>query len=359
MKKEEAINVAQASLPVYTVRKGCMFGLVVLAFTATVTTGAERDVLNTWKQTVSTNDFKKTLTDMKALQEEWPAVHSIKHVINKDTEKALLQTDYRNVAKTFWQGLEHYEKELREMSPEAFCTGADALLDVRERFLKHPSYINCFIVDTINRVIYVNLGERLIKAGNLPTCYDRAVERLAEFRCDWTLLYALVNGEYGTKQFSMAEIKELALEYKFEAIAKMIGQEHFFFIPQDAHNLYGMRILETRSSAALPNRLFVSDHIIGAYLPALLSYRKKATHFALEDTLDKIYAVLGDDAWLPPTMWEAKPHAVKAVNDFLGEVRSRKWQQKLHFSDPPEFTKERIERWEQEEAEREAQREAK
>jgi hypothetical protein len=185
-----------------------LLGLVTsVALTAV---GDERATLNTWKQAVSTNDFKKTLTDIRALQDDWPAVHSIKHVINKDTEKALLQTDYRSVAKTFWQGLESYEKQLREMSPEAFCEGAEALLEVRKWFLKHPSYVNCFVADTINRVIYVNLGERLAKVGDVPVCYDRIVERLAESRYDWSLLFELASGEYGINPISREEITELS-----------------------------------------------------------------------------------------------------------------------------------------------------
>ena len=318
---------------------------------------AERTTLDTWKNVVSTNDFQKTLTDVRKLQEEWPAIHSKKHIINKNEAKALLQTDYRSVARTFLQGLESYEKVLREMSPEAFCEGADALLGARTQFMKHPSYINYFLVDSINRVIYINLGERLAKVGDVPVCYDKIVERLAEFRCDWSRLFELANEEYGIKQISKDEVKEMSLEDKAKAVGEMIGQPRFFFIPQDIHNLYNLRILETRSSAAWLNRLFVSDHIIGAYLPALLSYRRKATYFTPMDSLDKILAVLGEEAWLPPTLWEPQAHAVKATSDCLSEVRSEKWRQKLYFSDPPFFTKEFIERQEEKEAERETQRE--
>ena len=111
------------------------FGFVGLFASATVAVavGAEQDTLNHWKQAVATNDFKKTLVSIKSFQEDWPEVHSLKHKENKDAEKALVQTGYREVARTFLRGLENYEKELREMSPEAFCEGTDALLDARQR----------------------------------------------------------------------------------------------------------------------------------------------------------------------------------------------------------------------------------
>jgi len=244
------------------------------------------------------------------------------------------------------------------MPPEAFCEGADALLEARKQFLKHPSYVNCFLVDTINRVIYINLGERLAKAGDVPVCYDRITEHLAESRYDWSLLFELANGEYGANQISRTEIEKLSPQGKAEAIGKMIGQEFFFFLPQDAHNLYNLRILEKRSSSAWLARLISSDHAIGA-LSALLSYRRKTTHFTPMDTVEQIRAVLGDDTPLVSTwLFDDSPRAADVIDNFLREIQSEKWRMMLGFSDPPFFTKEFIERAEEEEAEREAQREA-
>ena len=225
--------------------------------------------------------------------------------------------------------------------------------------MKHPSYVNYFLADSINCVIYVNLGERLIKDEPLPACYDRIVKRLAEFRCDWSLFYELVNGEHGANQVSMDEIKALPVEHKFDAIGKMVGQEQAFHIlPQDMHNLFGLRILEKRSLTALLTRLTMTDHIIGAYLPAILSCRRKTAHFTPMDSFAQIRAVFGDEAYLPATLLTARPNAASEVYDFLNVVRSENWRQKLGFSDPPTFTKEILAGWEKEEAEREAQREA-
>ena len=337
------------------------FGLVGLLVSTPfiAVNGAERDTLDNWRKAVSTNDFKKTLTNIRTLQEEWPAIHSVKHAINKDGEKALLQKDYRDIARTFLQGLENYEKELRETSPEAFCEGAEALLKVREQFLTHPSYVNYFLVDNINRVIFVNLGERLAKIGDVPVCYDRIVERLAEFRCDWSLFYELANEEYGINQISRAEIEKLSLEEKVDAIGKMVGQEQtFFIIPQDMHNLFGFRILEKRSSAAWLARLAVSDHAIGGFLPALLSYRRKAVHFTPTDPDTKILSVLGEVTRMPPTLMDGNPYVANMTKAALRRICSEKWRQQLGFSDLTSFTKEFIERQEEQEAEREAQREA-
>ena len=343
-----------------TMRRTKVVGFVgVLASTAIIVVGVEKNGLDDWRNAVSTNDFRKTLTSIKSLQEDWPAVHSIKHKVNKDSEKALIQTGYRNIAKIFLRGLEYYEKTLREMPPEVFCEGANTLLDVRSRFMKHPSYVNYFLVDSINCIIYVNLGERLIKAEGVPTCYDKIVERLAEFRCGWSLFYELANGEYDAKQMSRAEIDALSIEDKVNAIGNMVGQKQTFFIfPQDMHNLFGLRILEKRSLTALMTRLAMTDHIIGAYLPSVLSYRRKAPHFTLTDSWGQIRSVFGDEPHLPATLWDAQPRAASATRDFLEYVRSENWRQRLGFSDPPNFTKEFIEGQEREEAEREAKREA-
>ncbi|MCL1921528.1 MAG: hypothetical protein FWG50_10730 [Kiritimatiellaeota bacterium] len=334
---------------------GC---LGITAFT--IVTGAGDDGLDNWRNAISTNDFKKTLVSVKSLQEDWPAVHSVKHKENKDEAKALVQTGYRNMARTFWQGLESYEKVLQEMSPEAFCEAADALLDVRNRFLKHPSYVNYFLIDSINRVIYINLGERLAMVGDVPTCYDRLVERLAEFRCDLSTIGNLVSVEYGSDRFSMATIEEMPFEKKLDAIGVAIGQDmSFLFLPQDIHNMYGLRILEKCSLTALSRRLALSDHCIGASLPALLSFRRKTMVFTATDSFPQIRAVLGDEVWLPPTLLPGRHRAVIEASDFLTAIRSEHWREKLCFSESPAFfAKGLVEQLEREEAEREAKREA-
>jgi len=257
--------------------------------------------------------------------------------------------------------LENYEKTLGEMSPETFCGNADALLDIRDRFLKNPSYINYFLVDSINRVIYVNLGERLAKVGDVPVCYDKIVGRLAEFRCDWSRMFEFTSREYDSDKMPVPEFKNLSFENKIDVIGKMVGQEQtFFFLPQDFYNVFGLRILEKRSLTALLSRLAVSDHTIGASLPALLSYRRRVTHFDPTDITSQLRDIFKDHPRLHPTLlYYDPPPVASVVKKIVEHIRSENWRQQLGFSDPPEFTKERIKRWEQEEAEREAQREAK
>jgi len=189
-------------------------------------------------------------------------------------------------------------------------------------------------------------------------CYDKIVERLAEFRCDWSQFYELASRESGINEFSMAEIEEMPLHDKIKAIEKMVGQENFFF-PQDVHNMYGLRILEKRSLTTLLTRLIWSDHVVVVSLPALLSYRRKAVIFAPTDSREQIRAVLRDEPRLPPTLIQGDPPLVDVEADhLLRSVQSEYWRMMLCFSDPSRFTKEFIERQEKEEAEREAKREA-
>jgi len=316
--------------------------------------GADAAALDNWRQAVSTNDFKRALAAAKAVPEEWPAVRSVKHAGAGDAESDLPQDGFRDVARVFLLGLEQYEKTFRGMAPEAFCEASDELLDVRGRFLKHPGYANYFLADAINRVIYVNLGERLVLPGDVPACYDRIVERLAGFRFDLPQMVALVNEEYGTNLVSMAEIKKLPLACQLQTVGKAFGQENFFFLPQDMHNTYRLRILEKQSLSALLNRLVISDHIIGASLPALLDYRKKASTFTPFDIYPQVGAVLGKEMRSPPTLWSDFSLAASNVSDLLREIQSEKWRQRLCLSDPPVFTEEFIETLERQEMEREA-----
>ena len=339
-----------------------VFGLVGMvvgtAFTAVI--GAESDRLDNWKSIVSTNDFRKTLTDVKSFQEDWPAVNSIKHKENKNAEKALVQTGYRDVARTFLQGLEEYEKTLQAMSPEAFCEAADALLDTRERFLKHPSYVNYFLSDCINRVLFVNLGDRLARAEDVPLSYDKIAERLAEFRCDLSTIGNLISMEYGADRFSMAEIENKEFEDKLTVIGIALDHDMgFLFFPHDIHNVYGLRILEKCSLTALSHRLAVSDHFIGVRLPALLLFRRKTTHFTETNPFLQIRTVLGDEIRMPPTLRDRKPRAAIEASDFLHMLRSENGrEQMLCFPKVPRFFT-NIGELDREEAKLEAEREAK
>jgi len=341
-----------------------IFGLAgMVAGTAlTVAVGAERDVLNNWRNVVSTNDFKKTLADVRAVQEDWPVVHSVKHRENKIGERAALQADYRGVARVFLQGLEAYEKTLCEMSPEAFCEGADMLLDVRSRFMKNPSYINYFLVDCINRVLFVNLGERLTRIEDVPISYDKIAERLAEFRCNLSTIGNLISIEYGADRFSMAAIEDMEFLEKLDAIGMAMGQDMSFLTsPRDWYNVYGLRILEKCSLTALSHRLVASDLFIGTRLPALLLFRRKTMQFTAMDSFPQIRAVLGDETYMPLTLQRHKPLAAIAAYDFLHMLRSENGRvQMLCFPEMPRFfTRESIEQFEKEEAKLEAQREAK
>ena len=334
--------------------------LVASATALTAVVGAERDVLDNWKSVVSTNDFKKTLASVRAVQEDWPAVHSIKHKESKNAETSLIQTGYRDVARTFLQGLEAYEKTLQAMSPGAFCEAADALLNAREKFLKHPSYVNYFLVDCINRVLFVNLGDRLARAEDVPLSYDKIAGRLAEFRCDLSTIGNLISMEYGTDRFSMAEIENKGFEDKLAAIGIALDHDMgFLFVPSDVHNVYGLRILEKCSLSALSHRLAVSDHFVGVSLPALLLFRRKTAHFTETDSFPEIRAVLGDEARMSPTLRTHHPLATIEAFGFLDMLRSENGrEQMLCFPKVPRFFT-NIGELDREEAKLEAEREAK
>ena len=313
--------------------------------------------LDNWRKTVSTNGLPETLAAVATLPEDWPAVRSVRHAGKKGRNTDSQQTEFRDLAKTFWAGLERYEKALQKLPPESFCRGAEALLKARERFLKHPSYANYFIVDSINRAVYINLAERLAKAEELPVCYDPLVERLAEFRFDLPQIIPVINDEYGANLITVAAFENMHISERFQTVGEMIGQENFLFIPENMHNMFGLRILEKRSFPVLLHRLVLSDHFIGASLPALLSYRRKAPHFTPDDTYQQINAVFGRDApAMPPTLCDGRPRPASEAITLLDELRSERWRNRLSFSDPPTFTPEKIEILEKKEAEREAMR---
>jgi hypothetical protein len=109
---------------------------------------------------------------------------------------------------------------------------------------------------------------------------------------------------------------------------------------------------------ALLSRLFITDYAIGASLPAVLSYRRKAADFSPTDSWEKIAAILGEDDLLPPALFDDELSATDSVYSFLSDIQDE-WRRRLFFSDSPDPTEEIIEKLEKEKAEREAQREAK
>ena len=309
--------------------------------------------LDNWRKAISTNDFLETLAAVATLPDDWPAVRSVRHAGEKSRNADPQQAELRSLAKTFWLGLERYEKTLRDLPPEPFCREAEALLKVRGRFLKHPSYINFFLADAISRVVYVNLAERLAKAGDVPACYDPLVGRLAESRFDLPQIIPVINDEFGTNLISMSDIKRKPLVEQLQTIGKTIGQENFFFYIEDIHNTFGARILGKRSFSALLNRLVMSDGIIGAGLPALLSYRRRSPRSTPDDTYQQIKAVLGEAPAMPPTLLNGNPLPSIEANTLLNVIRSGKWRKELCFSCSHTLSPRRIEELEQQEAERE------
>ncbi|HOG51265.1 MAG TPA: hypothetical protein PKY10_11815, partial [Lentisphaeria bacterium] len=121
-----------------------------------------------WSEVLAANDFKGVLSVFQiGPKVEWPPVHSAKYADEKDKTLVTQGVEFRKFGELLAHDLEDYERQLQGIPSEQFCERCESLLAMRQQFLCHPSYFNLILADSVNRVLYVNLAERLAFAvGN-------------------------------------------------------------------------------------------------------------------------------------------------------------------------------------------------
>jgi len=291
-----------------------------------------------WSEVLATKDFKGVLSVFQVGPKvEWPPVHSVKYADEKDKNLVTQGAEFRKLGELLAHGLEDYERQLQDIPSEQFCERCESLLAMRQQFLRHPSYFNLILVDSINRVLYVNLAERLALADEIAPCLLPLLGRLGSFRPDLQQLLSMTNAEFNKSMLGESAYRSASSIEQLKMLWSTLEPDTPFMMPADTLGLPTFQLMKKRDIPALLSRLVMSDLYIHTLLPALVQYRQKAEAYSPTATYQQIKAVVGREARAPESLGVVPfgvSRAASAVNYLLQDIQSGKNRKQLLFSLP-------------------------
>jgi hypothetical protein len=310
--------------------------LLLLSGVPAVLADTAQSRLEYWQKALPTNDFSAVLSLFKATPaKEWRAVHSVKYASQLKETTAEQQEEYRKLGTALLRQLEQYELNLKDLPPEQFCEQAEALFPMRKHLLKNPSYINLILADTINRVIYVNLAERLARLGEVPSCYQPLLGQLDEYRTDLLQLLPIINAELNTNLVDEVAYQTATNEDRLRMFEKPFENEYLLILPKNGHHAFNYRLVLKQNLQVLLSRLVLSDYSIHTCLPSLARYRKEAKDYTIPYDFPKLEAVLGIETKAPASIGGTRlgVYAATSTAGFLKIIQSGKMRFMLYFTD--------------------------
>ena len=314
-----------------------IFSVFVLALSA-YAGEFEQQLAEYWSEVLATKDFKEVLSVFQVGPKvEWPPVHSVKYADEKDKNLVTQGVEFRKLGELLAQSLEDYERQLQDIPSEQFCERCESLLAMRQQFLRHPSYFNLILVDSINRVLYVNLAERLALADEIAPCLLPLLGRLGSFRPDLQQLLSMTNAEFNKSVLDESAYRSASSIEQLKMLWSALEPDTPLMMPKNTLNLPTFQLMKKRDIPALLSRLVMSDLYIHTLLPALVQYRQKAEAYSPTATCQQIKAVVGREARAPESLGVVPfgvSRAASAVNYLLQDIQSGKNRKQLLFSLP-------------------------
>lgn len=313
--------------------------LCAIIFLGCSVQAAETDsrVFDYWSNLLADNDFAALLAVFRSgPKEEWPAVHSPDFASSAKELRPSQQADFRKLGEKLARGLEHYERSLKEQPTAQFCDNSKSLLSMRQHLAHNPSYFNLILVDAINRVVYVNLSERLTRAEDPSPCLLTLVEQLGSFRPNLVQVLSMVNAELNKPIMDAVAYRSASDVEQLKMLWSTLEPGTPLMMPRDPLNLVTYQLMTKQDIPVLLNRLVVSDLYIHSLLPALIQYRKAVESYSPAATYQEIKAVLGRETQAPESLGVVPfgvTRAASAVSTLLQDVQSGKTRKQLFFSD--------------------------
>lgn len=313
-----------------------LFCLLLLA-SISQTEAVQNPVMQYWTQIVEAGDFKKSLDAFCAgPKHDWPAVFSATYSSTLEESARAEQGDLRKLSETLLRGLEAHETAMHTNDLTTFVRQSDALLAMRAQLQRNPSYANLVLVDSINRVLFVNLAERMTAAIPLAPDLIHLAECLAASRPDLEQLRIIAEKETGRTLVDKEKFTGSDAA-RFRLLWAAVEPDTNPMFPRNAAAIGSHALLQGQEIPVLLNRLALSDYYIQSSLPALIAYRKKAQSYSLADDYQRIKSVMGQDAKVSPSLGveiAGPKRAASAVNELLQDVRSGRVRSRLLFSSP-------------------------
>lgn len=313
-----------------------IFCLLVLA-SISRSEAAQNPVMLYWDELVQPGDFKKALDAFcGGPKHDWPAVFSMKYSSSLEEPVVAEQVKLRELSETLLRGLETYEAVMRTNALPNFVSQSDALLAMRRQLERNPSYANLVLIDSINRVLFVNLAERMTARDTLSPDLVRLAKHLADFHPDLEQLRTVAEKE--TRRTLVAQEKFTGTDRdRFRGLWDALEPNTNPMFPRNADAIGSHALLKGQEIPVLLNRLSLSDYYIRSSLPALIAYRQKAPAYSPTDDYQRIKNVMGQEAKVSPSLGveiAGPKRAASAVNELLQDVRSGRVRSRLLFSSP-------------------------
>lgn len=288
-----------------------------------------------WSELISAHEFADVLSMFKAgPKEQWPPVHSVDYAGYDKEHLRDMGIEFRKLGELLVHGLEDHERALRQLSTEQFCENAESLLAMRRHIARSPSYFNFIIIDSINRVLYVNLAERCASEDNLSPRLLTLVELLGSFRPDLEQLRLMANSELNKAVVDEALYSSASPAEQLKMLWSALEPKSLMFAPDNALNLLTYQLVSVQDIQVLLVRLIQTDLCIHTLLPAFLQYRQECTSYSPAATYQDIKAVIGRYTKAPESLGNdlfGVTRAAPAASYLLEDVQYDKIRGKLLF----------------------------
>ena len=291
-----------------------------------------------WSETINNSDFNKTLAVIReGPKEVWPAVFSAKYSASLPASNRVQQAVLMKLADRVAHDIELYEKDLQEQDAGAFTKSVHDLLSLRRVLGQSPSYVNLILVDTIDRVIFVNLAERLASSESTSPELIALVESLQENRPDMRQFKLLAEMETRRKLTDDVKYEAASDVERLELLWTALEPDTTPAFPRNILQAGTYQLFKNQDIPLLLNRVMMSDYYIHSALPDLAAYRQNTKTFSPRDTYQQIKAVLGEDTKTPESLgsqYWGERRAAGVVSELLEKVQSGKVRSQLYFSLP-------------------------
>jgi hypothetical protein len=303
-----------------------------------------QDQIQYWGDLIGRKDLAPLFAELGVgPKQPWPPIVSEKYAGQLTKNEAIGQEHFRQLALRLAEHIERYESRLEsvstDMNEKQFLDTARAMLLLRDQISERPSYVNFVLVDTINRVVFVNAARRIVRRKETSAKMRKLVEHLQSFKADMKSFLSVCETELGKQLLQPEEIDVYEEDGLYRKLWAALEPETFVpsinagFFPKDIAKQGTYDMLQSQYLVVLMARLAVTDFYINFALPLTLLYKDKAATFSPEDDYQSIKQILGKEVKGPASLgakvFNRKPAG--AVAELLRQVRSKRIDQQLLF----------------------------
>lgn len=299
---------------------------------------AKEVVLRRWTKLVGEHGFGEVLAAvMEEPTLEWPAVHSA------DCPAAgPLDAACRDWADKLLEGMQGFEPGLRDLPQDEFVSRAGAMLALRDRVVRHPSYVNLLLADVLNRCVAANVGARLVREPRVEKGLLGIQEQLARYTVSPESLVAVTMDELGLEspppdfEDATTDFGRLSALWNFLEPGVPVGW------PGSHSSVDAASMLQSRNLLGLACRLVGTDTLIHTHLPSLVLYRERVHGAPRGASYREIKAALGEKTPAPESLGTL-PYGIRRAASAVSELEQEVESGKIWIR--PAFTAEQILNW--------------